>query len=142
MGWTGPSNPRRSWPRLSTAAIDGAGHPAAALEAYLAGRHTGPLFPSEPGGGWRPAAETSRRMWDMSDLLINTAGAPHPLAQAVPERADDHDEICAALGARDAAAARSTMERHILATVPIIYRPHRFSRCRPVTPAPAGPSLL
>ena len=29
-------------------------------------------------------AEISRRMWDMSDLIINTSGGPQPLAFAVP----------------------------------------------------------
>ena len=68
----------------------------------------------------RVIADMSQRMWDLSDLLINTAGAPQPLASAVPERAHDHDEICDALAARDAAAAREAMERHIVTTVGII----------------------
>src|SRR3984957_13002482 len=35
-------------------------------------------------------AEISRRMWDMSDLLINTSGIQQPLASAVSDRHDDH----------------------------------------------------
>ena len=35
-------------------------------------------------------AEISRRMWDMSDLIINTSGATQPLAFAVPARHEDH----------------------------------------------------
>lgn len=68
----------------------------------------------------RVIADTSQRMWDLSDMLINTAGAPQPLASAVPERAHDHNEICDALAARDATAARVAMERHIVTTVGII----------------------
>ncbi len=46
-------------------------------------------------------AGISRRMWDMSDLLINTSGVPQPLASAVPARHDDHELIIAALRDRD-----------------------------------------
>ena len=69
----------------------------------------------------RVIADMSRRMWDLSDLLINTAGVPQPLATAVRERAHDHDEICDALQARDAARARTAMERHIIGTIDIIH---------------------
>jgi DNA-binding GntR family transcriptional regulator len=68
----------------------------------------------------RVIADMSRRMWDLSDMLINTAGVPQPLASSIKQRAHDHDEICDALGERDAAAARDAMERHIIATVDII----------------------
>lgn len=68
----------------------------------------------------RIIADMSQRMWDLSDLLINTAGIPQPLAGAVPERAHDHDEICQALADRNPAAARDAMERHIVSTVGII----------------------
>ena len=68
----------------------------------------------------RVIADTSQRMWDLSDMLINTAGVPQPLASAVPERAHDHDDICQALADRDAPAARIAMERHIVTTVGII----------------------
>ena len=68
----------------------------------------------------RVIADMSRRMWDLSDMLINTAGVPQPLASSIKQRAHDHDEICDALGERDPAAARDAMERHIIATVDII----------------------
>jgi DNA-binding GntR family transcriptional regulator len=68
----------------------------------------------------RVIAEMSQRMWDLSDMLINTAGAPQPMASAVPQRAHDHDDICQALTERDQAAARIAMENHILSTVGII----------------------
>lgn len=68
----------------------------------------------------RIIAEMSQRMWDLSDLLINTAGDPQPLASAVPQRAHDHDDICDAIAERDQAAAREAMERHIVGTVGII----------------------
>ena len=68
----------------------------------------------------RVVAEMSQRMWDFSDLLINTAGVPHPLADAVPERAHDHDLICQAIAERDPDGARTAMEAHILGTVSVI----------------------
>ncbi len=66
-------------------------------------------------------AEISRRMWDMSDLLINTSGVPQPLASAVSGRYDDHERIIAALRDHDAATARAEMEAHIVGTVSIIH---------------------
>jgi hypothetical protein len=51
-------------------------------------------------------AEISRRMWDMSDLLISTSGVPQPLASSVPGRHNDHKQIIAALRERDQARAR------------------------------------
>jgi DNA-binding GntR family transcriptional regulator len=71
--------------------------------------------------GSRVIADMSQRMFDLSDLLINTAGVPHPLAAAIGERAHDHDEIIAALRVRDSKAAQAAMERHILATVDLIH---------------------
>jgi DNA-binding GntR family transcriptional regulator len=65
-------------------------------------------------------AGISRRMWDMSDLLINTSGVPQPLASAVPARHDDHELIIRALREGDQAAARRAMENHITGTVSII----------------------
>jgi DNA-binding GntR family transcriptional regulator len=73
-------------------------------------------------------AETSRRMWDMSDLLINTTGVPRPLASAVPARHDDHELIIRALRDRDEAAARRAMESHIVGTVAIINTEARAAR--------------
>jgi DNA-binding GntR family transcriptional regulator len=65
-------------------------------------------------------ADISQRMWDLSDLLINTSGAPRPLADVTGERHDDHDRIIAALRARDAATALLEMQGHIVGTVDII----------------------
>ncbi|MDQ0259487.1 GntR family transcriptional regulator [Sinomonas atrocyanea] len=59
---------------------------------------------------------TSRRMWDLSDFLINTHGAPHPLASHIDERQRDHNRIREALDAQDPVAAEAEMERHILET--------------------------
>jgi DNA-binding GntR family transcriptional regulator len=73
-------------------------------------------------------AEISRRMWDMSDLLINTTGVPRPLASAVPARHDDHELIIRALRDRDEAAARRAMESHIIGTVAIINTEARAAR--------------
>lgn len=64
--------------------------------------------------------ETSQRMWDMSDFLINTAGIANPLASVLPERQCDHRDITEAI--RDGAAerARETMRDHILKTIDVI----------------------
>lgn len=72
-------------------------------------------------------AELSHRMWDMSDLLINTSGVPQPLASAVSDRHDDHQDIISALRDRDQAAARTAMEKHIVGTVAIINTEARAS---------------
>jgi DNA-binding GntR family transcriptional regulator len=65
-------------------------------------------------------AEISRRMWDMSDLLINTSGIPQPLASAISGRHDDHEHIIDALRERDHQRARTEMEAHIVGTVAVI----------------------
>ncbi len=69
----------------------------------------------------RIMAETSRRMWDLSDFLINTTGVPQPLSSALDDRHADHESIRAALHAGDQAAARAEMERHIVGTVAVIH---------------------
>ena len=73
-------------------------------------------------------AGISRRMWDMSDLLVDTSGVPQPLASAVPARHDDHELIIRALRERDQAAARRAMENHITGTVSIINTEARTAR--------------
>jgi DNA-binding GntR family transcriptional regulator len=73
-------------------------------------------------------AGLSRRMWDMSDLLINTSGIPQPLASAVSGRHHDHELIISALRDRDQAAARRAMENHITGTVAIIKTEARAAR--------------
>lgn len=70
----------------------------------------------------RIMAETSRRMWDLSDFLINTTGAaPNPLSSALDERHDDHERIRAALHDGDQPTARAEMESHIVRTVDVIH---------------------
>jgi DNA-binding FadR family transcriptional regulator len=69
----------------------------------------------------RIMAETSRRMWDLSDFLINTTGVPQPLSSALDERHADHEAIRAALHDQDQVAARAEMERHIVGTVAVIH---------------------
>jgi DNA-binding GntR family transcriptional regulator len=64
--------------------------------------------------------ELSRRMWDLSDVLINSNGGQLAVASAVAARHADHDAIIAALRRRDPAAARTAMEEHILGTVTIM----------------------
>ncbi|AZI66069.1 GntR family transcriptional regulator (plasmid) [Rhodococcus qingshengii] len=64
--------------------------------------------------------ETSQRMWDLSDFLINTAGITNPLSSALPERQHDHHVITEAIRNGDAEAARVAMEHHIVGTVAVI----------------------
>jgi DNA-binding GntR family transcriptional regulator len=68
----------------------------------------------------RMMTETSRRMWNLSDFLINTAGLPQPLSSALDDRHADHERIRAALHAGDHAVAREEMERHIVTTAAVI----------------------
>lgn len=70
----------------------------------------------------RIMAETSHRMWDMSDFLINTTGIARPHADAIPERQHDHHRIIDAIAAGDSAAARQVMEDHITGTIALIRR--------------------
>lgn len=60
----------------------------------------------------------SRRMWDLSDYLINTVDATHGHhRQTLVERHDDHALILSALETGDRQAARETMSRHILRSI-------------------------
>ena len=68
----------------------------------------------------RIMAETSRRMWDLSDFLINTSDVPQPFSAALDDRHADHERIRAALQAGDQEAARAEMEHHIVGTVDVI----------------------
>lgn len=68
----------------------------------------------------RVMAQTSSRMWDLSDFLINTTGTPNPLSAALDARHDDHERIRAALHDGNQAAARKEMEHHIVCTVDVI----------------------
>jgi DNA-binding FadR family transcriptional regulator len=68
----------------------------------------------------RVMTETSRRMWDLSDFLINTARVPQPLSSALDDRHADHERIRAALHTGDHAVAREEMERHIVTTAAVI----------------------
>lgn len=70
--------------------------------------------------GSRIIVDTSRRMWDLSDFLINTAGVSHPMGAAVGQRQDDHDRIREALAAGDPGVAKNRMENHILKTVELL----------------------
>ncbi|MCK8647133.1 GntR family transcriptional regulator [Mycobacterium colombiense] len=68
----------------------------------------------------RVMSENSRRMWDMSDFLINTGGRALPLSGALDARHADHEEILRALHAGHRVKARQSMEHHIMATIDII----------------------
>nr|WP_271213105.1 GntR family transcriptional regulator [Rhodococcus wratislaviensis]GLK40044.1 GntR family transcriptional regulator [Rhodococcus wratislaviensis] len=65
----------------------------------------------------RVMAEQSKRMWDMSDFLINTAGPPHPLADAIVDRNHDHDVIRTAIRQQRVEVARAAMGSHITGTI-------------------------
>ncbi|GAA1996870.1 GntR family transcriptional regulator [Microbacterium pumilum] len=77
--------------------------------------------------GSRIMVETSRRMWDLSDFLINTAGASQPLASATHSRHDDHEEIRRAIIAGDSLGAREAMARHILETIDLIRNDNKIT---------------
>lgn len=72
-------------------------------------------------------ADTSRRMWDLSDMLIATAGTPQPFQDAVDERNADHQRVLEAIEAREPDSARSAMEAHIVETTALINQ-HRTLR--------------
>lgn len=65
---------------------------------------------------------TSRRLWDLSDFLIATSGAPNAMAGVLDTRNDQHDEIVEALSRQDSVAARGAMERHIREVVVVLSR--------------------
>ncbi|GCB44624.1 gntR family transcriptional regulator [Streptomyces sp. NL15-2K] len=75
--------------------------------------------------GTAVVGEISHRMWDLSDFLINTSGADHPLHAALDARHDDHETIRKALWDRDAGTARREMELHILGTLSVM-RPQQL----------------
>lgn len=66
--------------------------------------------------------DESRRMWDLSDLLINTTGSSLPLSYVTHERHDEHEAIIEAIRRRDADEARRLMEEHIRSTPSLIRR--------------------
>lgn len=66
------------------------------------------------------AADTSRRLWDLSDFLINTTGVPQPLSSALDERQADHERIRTAIHTGDPDLARHEMEQHIVSTIDVI----------------------
>jgi DNA-binding GntR family transcriptional regulator len=66
------------------------------------------------------ASRVSRRMWDVSDLLINTVGTLHPISSEISERYDDHLRIISALRDRDETGARDLMAAHILRNIPML----------------------
>jgi DNA-binding GntR family transcriptional regulator len=70
----------------------------------------------------RIMAETSQRMWDLSDFLINTSDVPQPFSSALDGRHADHERIRTALRAGDQETARTEMEQHIVGTVDVIRR--------------------
>jgi DNA-binding GntR family transcriptional regulator len=61
-------------------------------------------------------ADLSRRMWNLSDFLINTAELTDSL-HSVARRHLDHQSVQRALEAQDVELARRTMEDHIMANV-------------------------
>lgn len=70
--------------------------------------------------GSRIMASSSRRLWDLSDFLINTSDSPEPLSTATEERHHDHEMIKVALVNRDPDTARHEMERHIRETTKLL----------------------
>lgn len=68
----------------------------------------------------RIMTESSRRMWDLSDFLINTTGRPLPLGYVTRERHSEHAAIVEAIRRGDAADTRRLMEDHIRSTPTLI----------------------
>jgi DNA-binding FadR family transcriptional regulator len=68
----------------------------------------------------RVMTNLSRLMWDLSDFLINTTGAPQPLAPPSSNATKTAGRIISALHARDSEATKNEMENHILSTATII----------------------
>jgi DNA-binding GntR family transcriptional regulator len=66
------------------------------------------------------ASLVSRRMWDISDLLINTVVGSHSVGDEIDERHHDHARIIEALRDRDEGAARQFMRAHILRNIPML----------------------
>jgi DNA-binding GntR family transcriptional regulator len=69
----------------------------------------------------RIMTDASRRMWDLSDLLINTTGRTLPLSYITGERHSEHEGILAAIREGNGPEARRLMEAHIKAT-PLLAR--------------------
>ncbi len=67
-------------------------------------------------------AATSRRLWDLSDFLIATSGAPNAMSGVLDSRNVEHDEIVDALDRGDPSAARHAMETHIVGVVGVLNR--------------------
>ncbi len=70
----------------------------------------------------RLMTDESRRMWDLSDLLIATTGSSLPLGYVTGERTEEHEGIIEAIRRGDAETARRLMEEHIRATPSLIRR--------------------
>jgi len=57
---------------------------------------------------------TVSRLWDMSDMLINSTGISHTMADELSARHADHEEMIAAIRRGDPRAARRHARTHIL----------------------------
>jgi DNA-binding GntR family transcriptional regulator len=80
-------------------------------------------------------AQDIARLWDRSDYYISTGGADVPFARRLPVAHREHERICAAIASRRAAAARQSMEAHILTSLTSLTsappaRPVRAPRAR------------
>jgi DNA-binding GntR family transcriptional regulator len=71
--------------------------------------------------GSRVMTETSGRMWDLSDYLLNSTGTNFPLASVTAGRHDEHEAIRRAIYDRDTERARAEMMRHITDTAKIVF---------------------
>lgn len=63
---------------------------------------------------------TSRRMWDMSDLMITTAGSRNDLSTDIADRHAEHDQLIDAFRRRDEDTVRTVMRHHVLRNVPML----------------------
>lgn len=61
-------------------------------------------------------ANITRRLWDLSDFLVNTSGSQLPFGAATAQRHKEHMSVLGAVKKRDAEAATALMSTHIRTT--------------------------
>lgn len=71
-------------------------------------------------GGSAIMSSLSRRLWDLSDFLVNTSGRQFPFGAATRERHHDHQSVIEAIRRGDAVQAKRLMESHIRTTTTLV----------------------
>lgn len=65
-------------------------------------------------------ASFSRRMWDVSDLIINTFTSRRVLSESLEQREQEHSRIVDALREGDVQAVRQEVEEHVIETARLL----------------------